>query len=130
MMERLPNSLAPPDQGCRNEGPLPKDSLTHPQRTSASARTALTLLTLLFIAVLGVISPQDHAQPLSLTRLSQDSAGNPGNGNSESYPSAAYHTSADGQFVVFTSDASNLVTGDTNDRSDIFLAGTATGELT
>jgi Ca2+-binding RTX toxin-like protein len=35
--------------------------------------------------------------------------------------------SADGRFVLFTSDASNLVAGDTNGASDIFLHDTATG---
>ena len=50
------------------------------------------------------------------TRISVDSAGNQGNGNS-----FVSSISADGRFVVFSSDASNLVPGDTNGSSDIFL---------
>jgi flagellin-like hook-associated protein FlgL len=38
--------------------------------------------------------------------------------------------SSDGRFVVFASDASNLVAGDTNTVTDIFLKDTLTGELT
>ncbi|MEG4338062.1 DUF4347 domain-containing protein, partial [Microcoleus sp. D3_18_C2] len=59
------------------------------------------------------------------TRLSLDSAaaqGNNGSGN----PSI----SADGRYVVFGSNASNLVTGDTNSRNDIFLRDTQTNTTT
>jgi Tol biopolymer transport system component len=50
------------------------------------------------------------------TRVSFDSAGNQGNGNSDG-PSI----SADGRFVAFNSDSSNLVPGDTNNSNDIFF---------
>ena len=51
------------------------------------------------------------------TRVSVDSAGVQGNGDSLS-PSI----SADGRYVTFTSSASNLVTGDTNGTTrDIFV---------
>jgi Tol biopolymer transport system component len=49
-------------------------------------------------------------------RLSVDSAGGQGNGLSE-HPAI----SADGRYVAFDSGASNLVAGDTNAASDIFL---------
>jgi Tol biopolymer transport system component len=49
------------------------------------------------------------------TRVSVDSAGNPGNG--QSY---APSISSDGRFVAFSS-ISNLVPGDTNNRDDIFV---------
>ena len=64
------------------------------------------------------------------TLLSVDSAGNPGNtpvdpagnpGGNTRYPSI----SADGRFVVFDSEATNLVPGDTNNSRDIFLADLA-----
>jgi Ca2+-binding RTX toxin-like protein len=55
------------------------------------------------------------------TRVSVDSAGNQGN-SSSTEPSI----SADGRFVVFYSFASNLVPGDTNDRTDIFVRDTLT----
>jgi Ca2+-binding RTX toxin-like protein len=54
------------------------------------------------------------------TRVSVDSAGNPGNSSSDS-PSI----SADGRFVAFDSDASNIVPGDTNNTRDIFVADTS-----
>jgi hypothetical protein len=47
-----------------------------------------------------------------------DSSGNQGNGGS--VPQAI---SADGRVVLFASDASNLVAGDTNGVSDVFLHG-------
>jgi hypothetical protein len=49
-------------------------------------------------------------------RISVDASGTEGNGNSY-FPSI----SDDGKFVAFESDASNLVSGDTNGRSDVFL---------
>jgi Tol biopolymer transport system component len=56
--------------------------------------------------------------------VSLDSNGSQGNGDSFYFPSV----SADGRFVAFGSDASNLVLGDTNGAYDIFvrdrLAGT------
>jgi len=54
------------------------------------------------------------ASPGATTRVSVDSAGNQGNGNSE-FPSI----SADGRYVAFDSYASNLVPGDTN--GDVFV---------
>jgi Ca2+-binding RTX toxin-like protein len=59
------------------------------------------------------------------TRASVDSAGNQGNGGSAS-PSI----SADGRFVGFTSGASNIVPGDTNNRSDIFVRDLLTNTTT
>jgi len=55
----------------------------------------------------------------TITRVSVDSAGNEGN-DSSSDPSI----SSDGRFVAFESDASNIVPGDTNNRSDIFVRDT------
>jgi len=59
------------------------------------------------------------------TRVSVDSAGN--QGNSESYRSSI---SADGRFVAFDSISSNLVPGDTNSESDIFVRDTLTNTTT
>ncbi|MEG4247372.1 calcium-binding protein [Microcoleus sp. Pol10D4] len=59
------------------------------------------------------------------TRLSVDSAGNQGNG--ESYNPSI---SGDGRFVAFRSDASNLVPGDTNETYDIFVRDTLTNTTT
>ena len=59
------------------------------------------------------------------TRVSVDSAGNQGN-DSSNYPSI----SADGRFVAFDSKAFNLVQGDTNSQSDIFVRDTLTNTTT
>ena len=50
------------------------------------------------------------------TRVSRASNGQQGNG-----PSYAPDMSGDGRFVAFASDADNLVPGDTNDATDIFV---------
>jgi Tol biopolymer transport system component len=64
---------------------------------------------------------------MNITRLSVDSAGNQGNQSPEfSSPSI----SADGRFVVFDSDASNLVPEDTNNNIDIFVRDTLTNTTT
>ena len=59
------------------------------------------------------------------TRVSVDSAGNQGNSFSNS-PSI----SADGRFVAFTSEASNIVPGDTNSKPDIFVRDRLTNTTT
>jgi Tol biopolymer transport system component len=55
-------------------------------------------------------------------RVSVDSAGNQGN-----LPSYSTAISADGRFVAFASDADNLVPGDTNGQTDIFVHDRKTG---
>src|SRR4028119_1273663 len=62
---------------------------------------------------------------MTITLVSVDSAGNLGNNFSRS-PSI----SADGRFVAFVSNASNLVPGDTNGETDIFLRDTLTNTTT
>lgn len=57
------------------------------------------------------------AQPAT-TRVSVDSSGVQGNGYSYN-PSI----SADGRYVAFYSDAGNLVSGDTNGMTDVFVRG-------
>ena len=61
----------------------------------------------------------------TITRVSTDSSGNQGNRFSSS-PSI----SADGRYVAFSSSASNLVPGDTNELSDIFVKDVTTGAIT
>jgi Tol biopolymer transport system component len=62
---------------------------------------------------------------MTITRVSVDSAGNQTNKDS-SGPSI----SADGRFVAFESDASNIVPGDTNNRDDIFVRDRLTNTTT
>jgi len=52
------------------------------------------------------------------TNVSVDSAGNPGDGERPSI-------SADGRFVAFSSESSNIVPGDTNNSNDIFVVDTS-----
>ena len=59
------------------------------------------------------------------TRVSVDTTGAQANGGS--YSPAL---SADGRFVAFVSDASNLVAGDTNSARDVFVHDLQTGETT
>ena len=62
------------------------------------------------------------------TRVSVDSLGNEANNDSEN-PSISVDEE-NNVYVVFASDASNLVAGDTNNRKDIFLRNVTTGETT
>ncbi|MEG4277599.1 calcium-binding protein, partial [Microcoleus sp. MON1_C1] len=59
------------------------------------------------------------------TRVSVDSAGNPGNNRS-----FASSISADGRRVAFSSSAANLVPGDTNNGADIFVRDLSTNTTT
>src|SRR5262245_52566435 len=59
-----------------------------------------------------------------ITRVSTDANSNQGNGFS-GRPSI----SADGRYVVFASDASNLVPGDTNGSTDVFRKDVQTGVI-
>ena len=56
-------------------------------------------------------------------RVSVGPGGVQGNGDSSQRPSI----SADGRFVAFSSDASNLVPGDTNGVDDVFVRDRQTG---
>ncbi len=57
-------------------------------------------------------------------RVSLDSSGAQGNGASGFY---GLSISADGRYVAFESDASNLVSGDTNGRHDVFVRDRQSG---
>jgi Tol biopolymer transport system component len=74
---------------------------------------ALELRSLALVAG-AVLATSAAAQ--STTRLSVNSAGAQAN-----FSSYAPATSADGRYVAFDSDTTNLVTGDTNNRSDVFV---------
>ena len=69
-----------------------------------------------------VAGPSAWARAQSTTRVSVDSNGAQANGTSWN---AAI--SAEGRFIAFTSDASNLVPGDTNGRIDVFVRDRVAG---
>src|SRR6058998_1751352 len=70
-----------------------------------------------------MLKPSRHDRQTGTTeRVSVDSAGNQGNGDSTDVA-----LSADGRFVAFTSVAPDLVTGDTNGAMDVFVHDRQTG---
>jgi hypothetical protein len=84
-----------------------------------SSRRASRILGALLVAA--VAAGRAHAFQ-DTTRVSVDSAG--AQGNASSYWSAI---SSDGRFVVYVSAASNLVSGDNNQKDDIFVHDRSTG---
>ena len=66
-----------------------------------------------FVVLLALAAPAAAQQP---TRVTAALGGNPPNG-----VNGAGVLSADGRFVAFESEASNLVAGDTNDSIDVFV---------
>ena len=75
--------------------------------------------------VLGALAlSASAASSASTARVSVSSAGE--QGDRDSY---AAGISADGRYVLFNSQARNLVAGDTNERNDVFLADRQTGAV-
>jgi hypothetical protein len=85
---------------------------------------ALVLLFLLVDAAPGSVYPA-HAAAGIITRVSVDSSGTQANGGSR-----RTGISDDGRYVAFGSDASNLVSEDTNGTGDIFIHDRSTGVTT
>jgi Tol biopolymer transport system component len=80
---------------------------------------------LLLPALPGLLAPRPvNAQPAT-TRVSVGSGGIQAN-----HPSVHVAISGDGRFVAFSSSASNLVPGDTNDTQDVFVHDRQTGSTT
>jgi hypothetical protein len=87
---------------------------------------AITIGALCIAALGGHAQATRAATAATTTRVSVSSAGVQGNGQSlTAAPGIA--VSADGRFVVFDSDSSNLVPGDTNQHRDVFLRDRAAG---
>ena len=86
------------------------------------SKRALLLLTMA-IALLCLIAGSSGAVTGGTTRVSVDDSGTQANGYSTD-PSI----SADGRFVAFTSDASNLVGSDTNSGADVFVRDRKAGK--
>ena len=80
---------------------------------------------LLAATLIGMSPGGALAAPGDITRVSVDSSGTQANAGSR-------HTtiSGDGRYVAFASDASNLVDGDTNEATDIFVHDRQTGVTT
>ena len=82
---------------------------------------------IIFLTLLFISSSSVSAATPTTTAVSVSSSGIIGNNTSNSNKSAI---SADGRFVVFESDADNLVSGDTNGTSDVFVHDRQTGTTT
>lgn len=67
----------------------------------------------------------DEPGQIETIRISVSSSGTQGNDSSFDV-----QMSADGNWIVFNSEATNLVTGDTNGREDVFLHNLTTGNTT
>ena len=93
-------------------------------KTVTRAMTVLMLMAWLVYLLPGAVFPV-YAAAGDITRSSVSSSGVQGNGYSRSAD-----ISADGRFVAFRSEASNLVAGDTNGDEDIFLRDTQSGQTT
>ncbi len=89
------------------------------------AATRVALCFLAVMTLLAVVARPGHAALGDTVRASVSSSGAEGLGDSN-IPSI----SADGRYVAFSSSASELVPGDTNDASDIFVHDVQTGETT
>ncbi|MHB8169048.1 MAG: calcium-binding protein, partial [Thermoleophilia bacterium] len=79
------------------------------------------------VALAGVfmVAAAEGSQTAAIVRVSTTAAGGEANGSSTDVAA-----SADGRYVVFASDATNLVAGDVNGASDVFLKDTRTGSIT
>ncbi|HSW57756.1 MAG TPA: Ig-like domain-containing protein [Dehalococcoidales bacterium] len=73
---------------------------------------------------IGVFEPTSQGSGVT-TRVSVSSTGEQGN-----YASSGPSISADGRYLAFSSEAANLVTGDSNGVRDIFVHDRLTGETT
>jgi Tol biopolymer transport system component len=79
--------------------------------------------TIITLAALVLVSTAPSATTAGTTRVSVSSSGQQGD-----RPSYTAGISANGRFVAFTSLATNLVPGDTNDRQDAFVYDRSTGQ--
>ena len=90
---------------------------TEDARTSPSPAPSRRVLAAgLLAGVLALLTTPAGASAGTTERVSLDSAGRPGNDGS-STPAL----SADGRFVAFSSNATNLVPADTNGAMDVFV---------
>lgn len=90
--------------------------------TRGTRARCLLMATMLTGAALAVAAgPADALAPSGTTLVSAPTAGAP------TRPATSPSVSADGRYVAFATDASNLVSGDTNGVTDIFRRDTQTG---
>jgi hypothetical protein len=100
-----------------------------PTATQVPATKALPALTDTPVLPTQTLEPSATASSINEVPMTEliSVASDVTQGNADSYTPAI---SADGRYVAFTSNASNLVEGDTNGKSDIFVHDRKTGETT
>lgn len=89
------------------------------------SRTARLLRGIACAAAAGCAGQASFAGAAAIERVSVSSAGRQGD-----RPSFGAGISASGRYVVFSSEATNLVPADTNDRRDVFVRDRVTGKTT
>src|SRR4029453_10228645 len=94
-------------------------------RYNLDVRLGMGAIGVACVGVALLVLPAAGAGPGSTTRVSTSTGG--GQGNGRSFVPAI---SADGWYVAFYSDASNLVSGDTNGTRDVFVRDLQRGETT
>ncbi len=85
---------------------------------------AILLCLMLLCLFVATSSKEAQASPGDLMRVSANAAGEGANSSS-----SGSSVSADGRYVVFDSEANNLVPGDTNGKPDVFRKDLVTGEV-
>jgi len=98
---------------------------SRPRKSRVTIGALLSLV--LAISMVSLLGVPAAAAPGDIAACSTDATGNFGNANSG--PLLSLGISADGRYVVFDSDATNLVAGDTNGFSDIFRKDLSTQEI-
>ncbi|MGK5729750.1 TolB family protein [Streptomyces sp. URMC 124] len=93
-------------------------------RRTLLAVTALTALTTTTVPLTAAVPATAHTHPPRTERVSTATDGTEANDTAHS-PAI----SADGRFVAFDSEASNLVPGDTNGTGDVFVRDLRTGTV-
>ncbi len=88
------------------------------------AATSLLLIAILSPSIINKVSVFATV-PGTNTRVSVDSSGTQGNDNTNSS-----FMSADGKYIEFGSSATNMVSGDTNSKADVFLKDLTTNSVT
>ncbi len=98
--------------------------------TGRGQRSSMLVGLIVGVAMAALIAGSASAAPGDTTLVSRSSGGVQGNGRSEIQTngvSAHSAVSADGRYVAFQSSATNLVTGDTNQATDVFVHDRQTG---
>ena len=94
-------------------------------RSSTVARRSVVRMTALGVAIAAALIPASTASATGgvvTTLVSVSRSGGGGNG-----ASVAVAVTPDGRYVLFNSSASNLVAGDTNGKSDVFVRDVVSG---